>query len=246
MPRVGAPRRRRERQVWDWRLSRTPGRTWDPQVLAVSLVVLGAGVFGGGIANRFLGTAGPVVSSWVLWVSMAVVVALAFVSARPRGLLKIRSIDLLWGVALGTALRLVQGWLSGADHNAFPSPATLDGQLGADWWLQQALPAVVVAPLLEEFVFRGVILVAVFQILRRGLGPAAAGATALLVSAAAFVLLHGMAGVVTLVDGIQLFAIGAVCALVVLLSGRIWGAVLVHLVYNLTYLALALTGFVLS
>jgi len=46
----------------------------------------------------------------------------------------------------------------------------------------------------------------------------------------------------SLIDGVLLFTVGAVCSLTVLLTGRIWGAVLIHIVYNASFLALVIVG----
>jgi len=217
-------------------------RRWDLAVLSAALIGVGIGVVGGGAASRIAAPWAPLASTVVLWAGLGAAIAFAFLRGRPAGLLRFRPTDLLWGLGLGIALRMMQGWVSGADAASFPSAVSLDGSLPSGWWLTDALPAGVIAPVVEEFFFRAVVLVAVYQLLRRGVGGVAAGMTALLVSAGGFVLLHATAGVLTLSDGIQLFAVGATCALVVLLTGRIWGAVLTHVVYNVTYLALVVVG----
>ncbi|WP_454170179.1 CPBP family intramembrane glutamic endopeptidase [Microbacterium paulum] len=242
-----APRsRRRRRPRTDWRQGGRTVRPWNVTVLAVALVGVGLGVVGGGLLARAPLPWAPFASTLVLWAGMLAAVGFAFARSRPAGLLKARPIDLLWGVGLGFALRLLQGWLSGADASAFPSAPTLDGALPTSWWLTEALPAGLVAPVVEEFFFRTVVLVVVFQLLRRAVGSVAAGLTALLVSAGGFVLLHGAAGALSLTDGIQLFAVGGTCALLVLLTGRIWGAVLTHVIYNVSYLVLVVVGTVLA
>ncbi len=150
--------------------------------------------------------------------------AYAFARARPAGLLRIRFTDLLWGLSLGLALRALQGWASGADMTAFPSASSTPGVPSRTWWLTEFFPAGFMGPVVEEFFFRAVVLVVVYQVFRRSVGMTAAAVTALLVSAGLFVLLHGMRGSLPLTDGIMLFAIGAVCGLLVLLTGRLWGA----------------------
>jgi len=242
---VERPGRRRRKRT-DWRQGGRTVRPWDVTVLAVALIGVGLGVVGGGLLARAPVPWAPFASTLVLWAGMLAAVVFAFARSRPAGLLKARPIDLLWGVGLGLALRLLQGWLSGADASAFPSAATLAGSLPTSWWLTEALPAGLIAPLVEEFFFRTVVLVVVFQLLRRPVGSVAAGLTALLVSAGGFVLLHGAAGALTLTDGIQLCAVGGTCAMLVLLTGRIWTAVLTHVVYNLSYLVLVVVGTTLA
>lgn len=221
-------------------------RTWNLTVLAVAAIGVGAGVIGGGLVSRIAAPWAPLASTAVLWAGMLAAVGFAFTRGRPAGLLRFRAIDLLWGVGFGLGLRLLQGWLSGADAGAFPSAATLDGSLPTTWWLTEALPAAVVAPPVEEFFFRAVILVTVYQLLRRSAGGFAAGVAALLVSSGGFVLLHAMGGSLSVADAVQLLAVGGTGGLLVLLTGRIWGAVLTHVVYNASYLALVAAGTLLS
>ena len=214
-------------------------------MLPAALAGMGVGVFGAGISNLLLPGI-PIASTLALWAGLAAATAYAFARAQPAGLLRIRLTDLLWGLVLGLALRALQGWASGADATAFPSASSTSGVPASTWWLNEFFPAGFIGPVLEEFFFRAVLLVAVYQIFRRGVGRAAAAATALLVSAGLFVLLHGMRGSLLLADGAVLFAVGAVCGLLVLLTGRIWGAVILHVVYNVAFLALAIVGATLA
>ncbi|MDF2045933.1 CPBP family intramembrane metalloprotease [Microbacterium sp. Kw_RZR3] len=118
--------------------------------------------------------------------------------------------------------------------------------LPPDWWLTTATSAGVIAPVVEEFFFRAVVLVATYQLLRRSTGAPAAAVTSALVSAGGFVLLHAAFSAEGLTDGIQLFIVGATCSALVLLTGRIWGAVVVHIAYNVSFLALVVLGSVLQ
>jgi len=60
------------------------------------------------------------------------------------------------------------------------------------------------------------------------------------------VLLHSAFESLALASGVQLFVVGAVCALTVLLTGRMWGAVCIHVVYNVSFLMLAVLGTMLA
>lgn len=234
---AGGRRRRRN----DWRQGGRAVEKWNSRVLPVALVGMGAGVFGAGLSSLLLpGT--PLASTLALWAALVAATAYAFARARPAGLLRIRFTDLLWGLSLGLALRALQGLASGADATAFPSASSTPGVPAPTWWLTEFLPAGFIGPMVEEFFFRAVVLVVVYQVFRRSVGMTAAAVTALLVSAGLFVLLHGMRGSLPLTDGIMLFAVGAVCGLLVLLTGRLWGAVILHVVYNVSFLALAIAG----
>ncbi|MDJ1114519.1 CPBP family glutamic-type intramembrane protease [Microbacterium dauci] len=239
----GRQRRRRRSRRTDWRLGGTAVRTWDGTLLATAFISLGVGV----VASTMVGALwrspwSALVSLAVLWVGMLVPVVVAFRRGRPAGLLRFRPVDLLYGLVLGVALRLVEGWASGAASKPLPSVATLDGALSPTWLFTDALPAAVFAPAIEEFFFRAVVLIAVFSILRRAAGTFAAALAAVLVSTATFILLHGVDGSLPLSEAIPLGVVGIVTALLVVLTGRIWGALLVHAVYNALMIALIAAG----
>ncbi len=100
--------------------------------------------------------------------------------------------------------------------------------------------------MLEEFFFRAVILVTAYRLLRRSVGSLAGGMSAALISAGTFVLVHQAFAPLPLAAAFQLSLLGIVCAAVVLSTGRIWGAVLAHVVYNVTFLGLGVMGSLLA
>lgn len=230
----------------DWRLGGRAVRTWNRKLLTLWCILVAAGIVSALAIERWVRPPEGVLVQAPLWVSMAVVVGVAFRRARPAGLLRLRFSDVIWGIGLGLLLRSVQGSLSGADSLPFPGSGSGAFAQAPRWWMTDVLPTLIVGPFLEEAALRAVLLVTVFQLLRRSVGSLAAGLTALLVSAGAFVCLHAAFSPLTLSDGLQLFAVGATCALLVLLTGRFWGAVVVHIVYNATFLALVTMGSVLA
>ena len=141
-------------------------------------------------------------------------------------------------------LRLAQGWIAEAlsGKDSFPSYVLVDGRLSQWWWLTDLVAVAVIAPVIEELFFRGVILVSLYTVLRRPFGRAAAGIVAVVASAALFVLLHGVSGGMSADQVVAVGLLGLVCGLLVMLTGRIWGAILVHAVFNATFVVLALTG----
>lgn len=214
-------------------------------LLAIAFVGLGLGVLGALLVEQFAPEEGQgILSSLALWLGMGLPVVYALVRSRPAGLLRLRAADLLYAAVLGLLLRMLQGAVVG--EQPFPTVMTLEGAIPASWWWTQALPAVVVSPLVEEFFFRAVLLVAVFAMLRKAAGRPAAGFAAAMVSTGLFVLLHAVDGALPLSEAVPLVAVGLVCSLLVLLTGRIWGAVLVHGVYNLTGIALVVVGTALA
>ena len=187
----------------------------------------------------------PTVSLFALWAGLLGAVVWAFVRARPAGILVFRPTDLVWGLGVGLGLRLVQGLLSDANSAPFPSSASFFGML----WVGNAgdvFAAGFAGPVIEEFFFRAVLLVALYQLFRWSLGHVAAGVTATLASAGAFICLHAAFGALSLSDGLQLFLVGVACSGLVIMTGRIWGAVLAHIVYNVSFVLLGVLGTALA
>jgi membrane protease YdiL (CAAX protease family) len=230
------------RGLSDWRSRPRSARTGDGQLLLLALIAAVTGVL---LSKVLPSTGSPwasVASLLPLWLGLAAPAALFLSRARPKGLLRFRATDLVWGIGLGLALRLVQGVLERADLQPFPIVQTVGGPFSIGWWLEQVVASGVVAPVVEEFFFRAVVLVTIYRLLRREIGAVAAGAAALLCSAGAFVLLHETFALLSVSSAVQLFLVGSLCAAVVLLTGRIWGAVIAHVIYNVTFLTLSVVG----
>lgn len=239
-PRLGRSRRT------DWRLGGTAVRRWDSIVLAIALLSLGIGAFGSALVSSvWVSPWSGLVSTAALWVGMLFAVVYAFSRGRPAGLLTLRPVDVLFGLVLGLFLRMLQGWLTDAGAQPMPSIATLDGAIPSTWFLTEALPGALIAPAVEEFFFRTVLLVTVYSLLRRPAGRFAAALAAVLVSTAAFILMHAVDGSLPIAEALPLGAVGLTCALLVMLTGRIWGAVVVHIVYNTAMLVIVAAGTVL-
>ena len=229
----------------DWRLGGRTVRPWRERVLAVALLGVGIGILLGTALTTFLPTAwAGLAATAVLWLGMLVPIVWAFTHSRPVGLLRLSMLDLVWAIGLGLLLRMTQGWLEVAvgASGALPSYPSIGGQLPQGWIFTDVVAPVVIAPVLEEFFFRAVVLVSVYTLLRRAIGKSMAGVTAVLVSAALFVLLHSLTSALSVDQVISLSLLGMVCGLLVALTGRIWPAVLTHVVYNGTFVVLALAG----
>lgn len=103
-----------------------------------------------------------------------------------------------------------------------------------------AAGAVLVTPLVEELFFRGLLQRALGDALA-GAGRIAAGVVAVLVSTAAFTAMHLVSGGgAGLQAGILTgtIAVGLGCGILTLLTGRLAGAVIAHVVYNAIGVAL--------
>lgn len=217
-------------------------RAWNSTVLAYAALCVGAGILLSVALPQLIGgVTGGLLALIALWLGMLVPIVIAIARTRPRGLFRFRWTDLLWGIGLGVLLRLVQGWLEMAagSSGGLPAYPLLDGSLSTWWWLTALLGPVVVAPLLEEFLFRGVILVTVFRTAKRGLDAAI---LAIVSSTGLFVALHAVRGLSRWDEVVYLVLVGLVAAVLVLLTGRIWGAVILHVVFNASFVVLALAG----
>lgn len=228
----------------DWRLGGRAVRRWDDRVLLAATCGGGVALILGSLVARLGSPWSPTLSLAALWIGLLSAVAYAFGRARPAGLLRFRPQDVVWGLGLAVTLRIVEGATEPAGA-PFPASATLR-ETPVLWLLQEGLPTGIFGPIAEEFFFRALVLVAVYQLCRRSIGKLPAAATALFVSAALFVGLHFAFAPMSLLAALHLFAVGVGCSLVVLLTGRVWGAVLAHSAYNLIFLLIVLAGTALS
>ena len=248
-PDVGERHRGRPRRHREWRTGGTSVQHWNWVLIGWGILALGAAVLVSTAATEFVGgVAGAWIGTAAVWHALLVPVGFAVRVSVPRGLLRFRPVDLLFGLVLGVALRFLAGGLSEAANggvSVWPVPLTVDGALPGGWWFDGVLVPVLVAPVLEEFFFHGFLLVALFTVFRRlTAARRGAGAGALLVSTGLFLLLHQLTG--SLAPGwdgaISMTLVGLVGGLLVLLTGRIWSALLLHVAFNGTYVALMLVG----
>lgn len=229
----------------DWRLGGRSVRRWREWLLAGALLSLGAGILVGTLIASVWDSPWVAASATVLvWIGMLAPTVWALSRSRPRGLLRFRAVDLLYGLVLGGLLRLTQGWMEVAagGTGALPSFGLIDGRLPAEVWVVDGFGGVVVAPLIEEFFFHGVILIALYTVLRRPFGKPAAAIVAIVASGGLFVLVHSMLLSLPVDQVFALALLALICGLLVVLTGRIWGAVFVHLTFNASFLLLALVG----
>ena len=250
-PDEDATRRRRSSRParTDWRLGGRTVLRWREGLLAISLLSLGAAVLLASLITTLWESPWAAASATaVIWIGMLLPVVWGFTRSRPVGLLRLRPLDVLYGVVLGALLRIMQGWVDGLDGTpaVFPTLLSVDGALPAATVATDVIAPIVVAPAVEEFYFRAIIIVALYTVLRRPFGKLTAGVVTALASTALFVVVHGIGGVADISGVVALSLVGLTCALLVLLTGRIWGAVFVHVVYNTTYVVLALIGTMLG
>lgn len=244
---VAAPRRRgRRRRRWREGGSSTAG--WDAELLGWAVCAVGAGVLGSYLAPAVFPVETETAAARVLvWLSMAVPVALAFSRSRPRGLLRFRAVDLVYGLVFGTLLRLAEGTVAAVTQGSavWPSTFSTDGVLPPGFALE-AIAGAVVTPPLEELFFRAVVLVSLFVVLRRGVGAVAAGVASVALSTALFVAAHELVAPRDVSELVAVALLGVVAGAFVLGTGRIWPAVTVHVVFNASGFALLAVGTLLA
>ncbi|RLV57087.1 CPBP family intramembrane metalloprotease [Aeromicrobium phragmitis] len=207
---------------------------WGWELVAWAVMALGVGLVTVALAPSY---------DAVLWLVMVVPVAVAFRRSVPRGLLRFRSTDLLFGLVLGALLRLFSGWLERSADGSLHWPRF--DTASAAWWLDAIVAPVLVAPVVEEFFFHGLLLVALYTVLRRATRrPLLAGTSAASITTAAFVLMHLATGTLgtTWASSVTVLLVGLSGAALVLTTGRVWGAVLMHIVFNVSYVGFALIG----
>ncbi|MGX1701069.1 CPBP family glutamic-type intramembrane protease [Microbacterium sp. NPDC055357] len=226
----------------DWRLGGRTVKRWREPLLAVAFGVLAVALLTAAIL-QWLRPESEVLATAIILIAMAGVCVWAFVRSRPAGLLRFRSVDLVYGLGAALLLRLVQGWIDVGltGYASFPTHPVMGERPRVEAWMLGGLD-VLVEPVVEEFFFRGVILVAVFTLLRRRFGPVAAAAAALLVSAASVALVHLVVPTTEPGGPWAVAALGIVCGLSVLLTGRIWAAVLAHVGFGALGTVLTFVG----
>ena len=242
---TGTERRRRSRRAarTDWRLGGHTVRPWRESLLAVACGALAVTIVIAALVDWLVPEV-PLVGVLLPWAAMTAVVVFALSRSRPVGLLRLRAVDVLFGLGFGLVLRTVSGWMESATTGGvrFPSFVLVDGRIAVQTWAVDVVGAAVVAPVLEELFFRGVVLVCVYGMLRRPFGRRIAGVAAVLVSTGIFVLVHAVTSSADPGGAWMLALLGLVCASLVMLTGRIWSAVFTHVCVNASYVVLALIG----
>ncbi|MCC4249440.1 CPBP family intramembrane glutamic endopeptidase [Microbacterium testaceum] len=205
----------------------------------VPLLIGGVGTFLSAALGQTFVQPGGVLALMTLWTFL--LAGFVYFARRVpiRSLFAFRASDVVWGVGLAAVLRQFEGILNGVASAPFPvatSPSVVA------WFGEVVVPIGVIGPVVEELYFRAFLTVAVFRLLAPRMGRVIAGVAATGFSAGAFVLLHTCFAPLGLIDAIVLLAVGATCAVLVTLTGRIWGAVLLHASYNILYVTVAALG----
>jgi len=162
--------------------------------------------------------------------------------------LRIRPLDLLWGLTLGVLARVGATVFEIVGYGRMGTAGATLGEPTRDlWWVfAVVLAPVLFSPLIEEVFFRGLLLRAVARTAAfNGAAPRGALAIALVVSAGTFALLHvsgtdsltvaAVVGASTLLFGVGAGALAAI-------TGRAGGAVVAHITFNALVVGPSLLG----
>lgn len=230
------------------------GQRWGVTDAAIGILLASAFAVGWSWLTRTV-----VIDEWLqvlgayvaVWVPLVVVLIVAD-TARGRHShwrdfgLRFTWLDVLWGAAIGVlargAVSLIELAISGR--------SSLDGGVlapptGFALWFGVILAPVVLAPLIEETFYRGLVLRAVAR--RTGGTPRVAASVAVVVSALVFGLAHLIQGVslgttAAAVTFAGAFTFGLAAGALAAATGRLGGAIVAHLVFNGMLVAAVLAG----
>ncbi|WP_139382527.1 CPBP family intramembrane glutamic endopeptidase [Plantibacter cousiniae (nom. nud.)] len=212
----------------------------------VATVVIALG-FPGGV--RIVGPFSPLGGYVLVWLPLvvALVIVLLVPSLRPTApsavRWSIRPIDLLWGAAAGLLLRIIVSSLEVLSYGGLPATAGNAVPLAtADevvYVVVALLSVVLIAPVIEETFFRGLVLPSLIGLLRGGRWIAVA------ISASLFAILHLLAVTTVaqaIVVGLGTLLVGLGAGSLAVLTGRLGPAIVAHVVFNGSILALGLSA----
>jgi membrane protease YdiL (CAAX protease family) len=222
---------------------------WDVlyAALALAAVVIASDVVG----DLLLRTVGvpPVVSVTVsylvIWVPLLAAVVFAMiglgrVGALRRLGLRLRPLDLVWGVGVGLVARVIDAvvnlGLVGAT-GLEPAP-TIDGGPVLGVLVVTVLARVLLAPVVEEVFFRGLLQRSTARLLSTPtrLDPRGAAVMAVITTSLVFALMHALVGSLSptglLVTLVSTTVFGLLVGSLAAATGRIGGAVVAHVVFN--------------
>lgn len=186
----------------------------------------------------------------LVWVPLLTVCVIATTLRGQRSFvrdfgLRITFIDLLLGIGVGLLIRVL---VSVIEIAMFGRMSGLGVRIEVSddlWWIFGFVVApVLIAPFVEELYFRGMTQRAVARGVSSRSSAFARGATAILVSAAVFALMHTAeltSPIGGLVVGISAFIFGVGSGVIAQLTGRIGGSIVAHATFNASLVLLVVT-----
>jgi membrane protease YdiL (CAAX protease family) len=185
------------------------------------------------------------VAAYVLvWVPLVLALLLSFAGQTMREAaaslgLRFRAMDVLWGVGIGCLARaadaLIRTAATGSTGLAPQPTLSSIGGLGVQALALGIIAPVVIAPILEETYFRGLVLRSLAAALGR-LSAAARWGAAVVITAAAFALVHALLLAGTpgeaVLTGVSTFLFALLAGAVAAATQRLGGAIVGHVVFN--------------
>ncbi len=204
-----------------------PWRAVTIAVIGIAVSVLVTGIASGGpqgAVRTVLVTAGAVLPLFAA-VVLAPLAASSQGLSSVLGLRPFRVSDLFFGLCAGLVMR------------AFVEVIAPTGQMPIEWLTSGVLAALVVAvcvsPLAEELLFRGVLQRALADGMRSA-GVTLATTVSVAVTTAVFTAVHVLAGSAQPATIVSTVIVGVGCGLLAALTRRTSGAMVAHVVYNIT------------
>lgn len=244
MPRTDRSSTRREALI-DPRPDAWVDSGWGWGSISLALAFLGGGLVAATMASLLLPPLTALVVGAGVWaVALVAPVLLALRHGPPSGLFRVRVLEILVGLVAGAIVRLAAVAVSTPKPAGWPTLPTLDGKLASETLLADVLIPVIVAPVTEELFFRGLLLVSIVAVLQRwGGSRTVSAASGVLLTTGLFVALHAVTGDVSgWADATTLAIVATACAALVLVTGRIWSAVALHLSFNALAVGAAVLG----
>lgn len=213
--------------------------TWKPLVVAVAS--LGVAIVVGLLAGvAFDGAAGRSVSSVLASLVVGGTGLGLIARTRPAGFLRLRGLDVLWALVLGVLLPFVAGVAAGSA--GWPAFAAVSPR----WLVLGAAAPVLVVVLLTLFAI-GFVYPAALSYARTRLTANLARVVAAAIAALAFSVVPVVfAGTVSGMPVALFVGLGIAASVFVALSGRLWGPIVMGIVFVGVWVTLSLAGYVLA
>ena len=212
---------------------------WIPPALAVTALVVGV-VVGLLVTVAFDGAAGHSLGGAVASVIVGIAGIALLGRFRPEGFLSLRGLDVLWGVVLGAILPFLAGiFAGGGGWPAF-------GALSPRWLVLGMFVPYIMIGMLTVFA-SGFVLTLTLRVTEPRLPGVWSRAIAAVVAAVAFAIIpivfrgdvSGMPVALPVVFGVA-------AGIFVALSRRLWGAIVLGIVFTTVWIAMSVAGFVLA
>lgn len=232
----------------EWRTMVTKTSRRVPRLVWAGLGLIAAVVCGWVVeaaAYAQLGATVLGVAAYVLvWVPLVLALVLSFSGETVRGAaawlgLHFRALDVVWGVGIGCLARAADAFvriLATGSTGLAPQPTLSSiGGIGAQAVALGIIAPVIIAPLLEEIYFRGLVLRSLAAALVR-FSATARWAAAVVLTAVAFALVHALLLAGTpreaVLTGVSTFLFAILAGAAAAATQRLGGAIVGHVLFN--------------